>query len=140
MRHLGLTPRHLVLRNGRLRLLHFGLAELIHVPAGHPPAALNPRYAAPELFEGRPHASSDVYSLALIFYELLTGAHPFRALTHRQMTSGRHRLQPDLGLAPAPDRAVLERALHPDPARRLPTCATSWPTWAARRGPAGRGS
>ena len=123
VRHLGLTPRHLLLRNGRLRLLHFGLAELIHAPAGHPPAALNPRYSAPELFDNRPHASSDVYSLALIFYELLTGSHPFRTLTHRQMTSARHRAPPDLGLAPGPDRVALERALHADPARRTPTCA-----------------
>ena len=123
VRHLGLTPRHLLLRNGRLRLLHFGLAELIHAPAGHPPAALNPRYSAPELFDNRPHASSDVYSLALIFYELLTGSHPFRTLTHRQMTSARHRAPPDLGLAPGPDRVALERALHADTARRTPTCA-----------------
>ena len=123
VRHLGLTPRHLLIRNGRLRLLHFGLVELIHMPAGCSPAALNPRYAAPELFENKPHASSDLYSLALIFYELLTGSHPFRTLSHRQMTSARHRVQPALDLAAAPDRVVLERALHPDPARRPPTCA-----------------
>ncbi|HVS34512.1 MAG TPA: protein kinase [Gemmataceae bacterium] len=123
VRHLGLTPRHLTLRNGRLRLLHFGLVELIHAPAGQSPAALNPRYAAPELFENRPHASSDVYSLALIYYELLTGAHPFRAFSPRQMTSARQRIQPDLSLAPATDRIVLERALIPDPARRTPNCA-----------------
>ena len=123
VRHLGLTPRHLVLRNGRLRILHFGLVELLHAPSGHRPAALNPRYSAPELFEGQPHASSDVYSLALIFYELLTGSHPFRTLTHRQMTSARHRAPPDLDLAPAPDRIALERALHADPARRTPNCA-----------------
>ena len=123
VRHLGLTPRHLLLRNGRVRLLHFGLVELIHIPAGQPSAALHPRYAAPELFDGRPHASSDVYSLALIYCELLTGAHPFRAFSHRQMASARHRTQPDLALAPAADRIALEQALHPDPARRPPTCA-----------------
>ena len=123
MRHLGLTPRHLLLRNGVVRLLHFGLVDLIHVPAGRSPASLNPRYSAPELFEGRPHASSDVYSLALIYYELLTGMHPFRNLTHRQMTSARHRATPVLDLAPAADRVALERALHADPSRRTATCA-----------------
>jgi serine/threonine protein kinase len=123
VRHLGLNSRCLLLRNGRLRILHFGLIELIHMPTGCSPAALYPRYAAPELFEGRPHATSDIYSLALIYYEMLTGAHPFHALSQRQMTSVRHRWRPDLDLAPAPDRAVLEIALHPDPARRYATGA-----------------
>lgn len=37
LRHLGLTPRQLVVRNGRPRLLEFGVVELIQRAAGRQP-------------------------------------------------------------------------------------------------------
>jgi serine/threonine protein kinase len=121
--HLGLTPRHLLLQRGRVRLLDFGLAELFWVPAGLQPAELNPRYAALELFEGSVCDSSDQYSLALIFVELLTGLHPFRNLNGRQMASPRLRGQPDLSLLPGADRPVVLRALSATLEQRYPTCS-----------------
>ena len=45
VRHLGLTPKHLVLRNGKLLLRYFGVVEWIQLPAGQQAVALNPRYA-----------------------------------------------------------------------------------------------
>jgi hypothetical protein len=121
VRHLGLTPSRLILESGRLQLSHFGVAELIQFPAGRRPVALNQRYSAPELLEGSVHSSSDSYSLALIYCELLTGIHPFRNFGPRQMASPR-RGQPDLGIVPTSDRAVLRRALHTDPNRRFAAC------------------
>jgi serine/threonine protein kinase len=123
LQHLGLTPRQLVRKGGRLFLLDFGLIELLWLPAGHDAAALNTRYAAPELFEGQVSRQCDQYSLALIYQELLTGIHPFRNLNQRQMALARLRGRPDLGMLPALDRAVVERALHTDPDKRFPTCS-----------------
>jgi hypothetical protein len=120
VRHLSLTPRHLAVKNGRLRLLHFGVAELIHLLGGQQ-AALNPRYSAPRLFE-EPHPSSDSYSLALIYCELLTGVHPLPNLGSRKPASLRHSARPDLSLVTLTDRAVLLRALHADPNRRFASC------------------
>ncbi len=118
--HLSLTPRHLAVKNGRLRLLHFGVAELLHQSLGQQ-TALNPRYSAPRVFE-EPHPSSDSYSLALIYCELLTGVHPLPNLGVRQPTSRRHGARPDLSLVSLTDRAVLLRALHADPNRRFASC------------------
>jgi hypothetical protein len=120
VRHLSLTPRHLALKNGRLLLLHFGVAELIHLLGGQQ-AALNPRYSAPKLFE-EPHPSSDSYSLALMYGELLTGVHPLPNLGSRKSASLRHGLRPDLSLVSLSDRAVLLRALHTNPNRRFASC------------------
>jgi serine/threonine protein kinase len=117
LQHLGLNPRALLLGRGRLRLADFGLADLLWAPAGQAPGLLNPRYAAPELFDPVVSRSCDQYSLALIYQELLTGAHPFR---------GRHRagrqVRPDLDPLPAADREVVARALDPDPGQRWETC------------------
>jgi serine/threonine protein kinase len=125
--HLSLSPRQLILRTREQgeqaaqesALVDFGLAELFWIPARLPLGQLNPRYAAVELFQGVVSDTSDQYSLAMIFQEMLLGLHPFRQLNARQMTSPRLRGQPDFGLLPAHDRRILTRALHADPARRF---------------------
>jgi hypothetical protein len=124
VRHLSLTPRHLVRTEEGLRLIEFGQAELVWLSAGQPPGAAVARYAAPELLEGRLGRHCDQYSLALIYLELLTGSPPFRCLSPRQLTSARLRGQPDLSLLSGLDRPVLQRALHPEPERRFPDCLT----------------
>jgi serine/threonine protein kinase len=123
LQHLALTPRQLVLRGGQLFLPNFGLAELLWLPAGFDLAALNTRYAAPELFDHQSSRHCDQYSLALIYQELLTGIHAFRNCNQRQMAVARLRGKPDLGLLPATDRAVVLQALHIDPDQRFPTCS-----------------
>ncbi len=121
VRHLGLTPKHLVLRKNKLFLRHFGAVELIHLPAGQQ-SVLNPRYAAPELLAGIMHPASDAYSLALIYCELSTGVHPFGGLGARQLAAGRRQTPLDLSMVPAYERVVLQRALHADPNRRFASC------------------
>ncbi len=122
LQHLCLTPRQLVLRSGLLYLLDFALLELLWLPSGHDPAALNTRYAAPELFERQFSRHADQYSLALIYQELLTGIHAFRNYNQRQMALARLRGQPDLGMLPATDRPVISQALAVDPDQRFPSC------------------
>ena len=84
LHHLALTPRALALTPVGTRIVDFGLAELVWLPGGLQPAALNPRYTAPELLAGQVKPTSDQYSLALIYLEMLTGIHPFRNLSPRQ--------------------------------------------------------
>jgi serine/threonine protein kinase len=117
LQHLGLNPRAVVLGVAGPRLTDFGLVDLLWAPAGQPPGVLNPRYAAPELFDPVVSRTCDQYSLALIYQELLTGVHPFR---------GRHRagrqVRPDLDPLPPADREVIARALDPDPDQRWESC------------------
>ncbi len=127
LRHLGLNPRQLVLdEDDEVHLADLGLVELVWRPAGRDAAALNPRYSAPELFGGQTGFGrgnqSDQFSLALIFAELLTGEHPYRHLSLRQMAAVKTRGEPDLSLTPARDRPILATALDPDPLCRFQTC------------------
>lgn len=85
--HRDLKPSNLLVTDaGQVRLLDFGVAKLLETCevdeaplTGIYGRALTPDYAAPELLRGDPvDARSDVYSLGVLFYELLAGTQPYR--------------------------------------------------------------
>ena len=72
------------------KLLDFGIAKHVSLPLAQDTAATlpdvtnpgtflgAPRYASPEQFRGHPlDARSDLFSVGVIFYEMLTGQAPF---------------------------------------------------------------
>lgn len=86
--HRDLKPSNImVTADGQVRLLDFGIAKLLadndiaHETrltqlAGR---ALTPDYASPEQIRGEPlTTATDVYSLGVLLFELLTGARPYR--------------------------------------------------------------
>jgi serine/threonine protein kinase len=81
--HRDLKPRNiLVTAEGKVKLLDFGIAKILSDSLGSEETVsfqMTPQYASPEQIKGeRITTASDIYSLGVLLYELLTGCHPQR--------------------------------------------------------------
>lgn len=121
--HCDVKPENVLLRGDSAgawvaKLADFGLARsqrdgLVRAPLSHGTAA----YLAPELAEEPPTQASDIFALAALAYESLTGAPPPREHWRQAPQLSAH---PKL---PAPAIAVLQRGLEAKPAARWPSAA-----------------
>ncbi len=121
--HCDLKPSNVMLdRRGKVRITDFGLAGLAtgedEIRAG------TPAYMAPEQLAGNAAtASSDIYALGLVLYEIFTGKRVFEASTLAELIRQHEKTTPTSpsqlveGLDPVVERVIL-RCLENDPHKR----------------------
>lgn len=120
--HRDLKPSNIMIDGrGLVRITDFGIAALASQPGTQVPAAGTPAFMAPELLRGdRPTVQSDIYSLGVVLYEMVTGGHPFAEERSIEVTRS---VPPAAPAAVRPDvsqalsDAILQ-CLDPEPARR----------------------
>jgi eukaryotic-like serine/threonine-protein kinase len=123
--HRDLKPGNVMMRvDGSIALIDFGLAKQLELEAEITATGEifgTPYYMSPEQGHGRDvDARSDLYSLGIIFYEMLTGKKPFLAPTPMAVIyKHSHAPVPELPPALAPWQGVVERLLAKSPADRF---------------------
>nr|WP_240900901.1 protein kinase [Thioalkalivibrio sp. XN8] len=127
--HRDLKPANIMFRDdGSLALIDFGVAKLRDAAielSGLGEIFGTPYYMSPEQGEGMPvDERSDLYSLGIVFYEMLTGQKPYVAGSPLAVIRKHaHAPLPRLPENLAACQPVLDRMLAKKPADRLPSAA-----------------
>jgi eukaryotic-like serine/threonine-protein kinase len=126
--HRDIKPANILFdRDYHLYLSDFGIASWLgENPLHHGHVMGTPHYTAPELFDGYADERSEVYSVGILLYQLLTGCLPFDGpndwkicLQHREtQPPAPSLLNPSL---PRPVERVILGALKKNPRRRYQT-------------------
>ena len=129
--HSDFKPGNVFLtKNRRVKVLDFGIARAAATPTGDNKltrfdvstlGALSPAYASPEMLAGlEPDPRDDIYALACVAYELLSGRHPFDRASASVAQQEKKEVRPIKGLAAKKMRA-LTHGLAFTRAERTPT-------------------
>lgn len=122
LQHLDVKPENFLIVGGHVKVGDFGLVKEIHEVQQSFMGGLTPSYASPELFDGCPSTTSDQYSLAIVFQELLTGSRPFPGSTAAQLAAQHVQQPPNLDGLSRGDKIVVGRALEKSAANRYKSC------------------
>lgn len=123
--HRDIKPANIFMVGRTLpRVLDFGIARIAHQREARDLMAGSPFYMAPEQVERREtDRRTDVFSLGVVLYELLTGERPFQGQTLTEITGAvctaiptpAHLRQPEV---PVGLSEIAARAMEKDPAQR----------------------
>jgi len=128
--HRDLKPSNvMLLSDGGVKVLDFGISRHAASASRRPVTQSvvgTPHYMAPEQEYGLVRKESDVFSLGAVLYEMATGTRPFEGPASIKLVRGYARPSSRVaGLPPGLD-LLIDRALEPDPDKRLASAAEFW--------------
>jgi CHASE2 domain-containing sensor protein/tRNA A-37 threonylcarbamoyl transferase component Bud32 len=129
--HRDVKPANImVLKDGKVKVTDFGIAKAVSSSQTKSGIVLGtPNYMSPEQINGHDlDGRSDIFSLGVVFFELLTGILPFHGknLTNLfyQITQVKHPSPREINpKVPNPVEQIVNKALSKDPEQRFQTCS-----------------
>lgn len=99
--HRDIKPSNIFIdKEGHIKVLDFGIAQIISeagVNSGKQASMGTPAYMSPEQVYGQPIGQrSDIYSLGVLFHQMLTGRAPYDSTTMSEVEIRRHVVQDKL--------------------------------------------
>ncbi len=137
--HRDIKPGNILVdQSGRVKLLDFGIAKLLSRDDSRATSAdatqltqlhgrpFTPEYASPEQKRGEPiTTSADVYALGVVLHELIAGERPTQRgdapVIDLQTARLKSQARSSTGKVGSDLNAILQKALHPDLAKRYVT-------------------
>ena len=129
--HRDVKPANImVLKDGKVKVTDFGIAKAVSSSQTKSGIVLGtPNYMSPEQINGHEiDGRSDIFSLGVVFFELLTGVLPFHGknLTNLfyQVTQVKHPSPREINpKVPRPVEQIVDKSLSKDPEQRFQTCS-----------------
>lgn len=130
--HRDLKPGNIMLtKEGGVKVLDFGISRHAALRGGKSATTTQtvvgtPHYMAPEQEYGVIRRENDVFALGAVLYEMITGVRPYDGTTPAKLAKSYLRPSTRVpGLSVEFD-ALIDRALEPDPDKRVATPAEFW--------------
>jgi len=125
--HRDIKPGNImILKDGRTKVTDFGIAKAVSSSETKSGVILGtPNYMSPEQINGLDiDGRSDIFSLGVLFFELLTGQLPFRSKTLTNLlyliSQAKHPSPRDINpKVPKPCEQIIAKALAKEPANRF---------------------
>lgn len=131
--HRDIKPENIMIdtKTMSVKVMDFGIAKIESSNITQTTLVYTPRYASPEQlapakYQNKINHTTDLFSLAVIFYEMLTGKHPFPGNTSAEIMDKELNTVPPSPSAINPDippwiSNVILRSLNPNPENRPQT-------------------
>ncbi|MDE2511132.1 MAG: protein kinase, partial [Elusimicrobia bacterium] len=128
--HRDLKPSNVMLTlEGGVKVLDFGISRHA-AQAGNAATTQTvtgtPHYMAPEQEYGVVRKENDVFSLGAVLYEMVTGTRPYEGPHQAKLAKGYLRASARVHGVPLELDALIDRALEPDPEKRLKSVDEFW--------------
>ncbi|WP_372369917.1 protein kinase [Candidatus Uabimicrobium sp. HlEnr_7] len=85
--HRDLKPQNILLHNDDIKISDFGTSQMTYMTESlrSLKGGYTPKYAAPEALNGQAYLATDIWSLGVIMYKLISGEFPFIATNMTQL-------------------------------------------------------
>ena len=129
--HRDLKPANVMLtKDGGVKVVDFGISRHAARAGGKASTTQTitgtPHYMAPEQEYGFVQKENDVFSLGAVLYEMVTGVRPYEGSHQAKLAKGYIRVSTRVPGAPLELDVLIDRALEPDPEKRIPSPGQFW--------------